>query len=57
MAQAERIADSKDPFADFKGIRVGQFEIRQVIGIYFYDGDIGIRVCSDNFGNKLSAVC
>ena len=56
MAEAQRIADRQNPLADFEIVGVGQLEVGQVLGVNFYNGDIGFRVGSDNFGVELSVV-
>jgi hypothetical protein len=56
MAQAQWIADGQDPFTDFQVVGGGQFEMRQILGVDFYHGDVGRFVRSEDLGFERSAV-
>ena len=57
MLQTERGSDGNHPFAYFQVIGASQFRHRQILlGIYLYQGDIGYRVKSDDFGVVLGFV-
>jgi len=56
LADAERIADGEGDVADLNDVAVGEGGGRELVGVNFQDGDVGLVVPSDDPGGELAAI-
>lgn len=56
LAKSERIADRDDEVVDIQRVGIAQRESRQILGLDFEDGDVGLRIASQQFGWQLAPI-